>query len=155
MGQGKEGSLEGQIREDKGVKYMSKIVEIIRSLPELLPLKPASDKQITEAELEMRVIFAEEYKEYLSEFGAVMADGIELSGIAKSKHRNVTILTKQEWELNKKVPHNMYVIENTGIDGIIIWQDSKGIVYKTHPGTEPVKIAESMSEYIVGLKNSR
>lgn len=131
---------------------MKKIVEIINNLPDLLPLKPASDTQITDAELQLRVSFAEEYKDYLSAFGAIMADGIELSGIAKAEHRNVVVLTKKERELNPKVPNTMYVIENTCVDGIIIWQDTKGEVYQTQPEMEPKKIADSMAEYISNHK---
>jgi len=127
---------------------MKKIIEVINNLPDLLPLKPASDTQITDAELQLRVSFAEEYKDYLSEFGAIMADGIELSGIAKAEHRNVVALTKKERELNPKVPNNMYVIENTCIDGKIIWQDTNGEIFQTHPNTEPKKIADSMATYI-------
>lgn len=127
---------------------MKKIVDLIKSLPEMLPLKPATEVQITDAELQLRVRFADEYKEYLKAFGAIMADGIELTGIAKSEYRNVVSLTKKERELNSKVPNTMYVIENTCMDGIIIWQDTAGIVYQTSSGIEPVKIASSMYEYI-------
>jgi len=125
-----------------------KIIEVINSLPELLPLKAATTMQITDAELQLRVSFSDEYKEYLSTFGAIMADGIELSGIAKSEHRNVVVLTKKEWELNPKVPHNMYVVENTCVDGIIVWQDTAGRVFQTKPGIEPQQIADSLAEYI-------
>lgn len=127
---------------------MSKIVDVINKLPELLPLKAASDVDIKDAEIQLRLSFSEEYKEYLSNFGAIMADGIELTGIAKSAHRSVVAQTKQERELNSKVPNTMYVIENTGVDGIIIWQDGDGIIYKTSPNVEPMKIATSMCEYI-------
>lgn len=78
---------------------MSKIVELINSLPDMLPLKPATEVQITDAELQLRVRFADEYKEYLVAFGAIMADGIELTGIAKSEHRNVVSLTKKSENL--------------------------------------------------------
>ena len=131
---------------------MKKIIEVINNLPDLLPLKPASDTQITDAELQLRVSFAGEYKDYLSEFGAIMADGIELSGISKAEHRNVVALTKKEWELNPKVPNTMYVIENTCVDGIIIWQDTKGEIYQTQPNTEPKLIADSMVEYVLNHK---
>ncbi len=131
---------------------MKKIIEVINNLSNLLPLKPASDTQITDAELQLRVSFAEEYKDYLSEFGAIMADGIELSGIAKAEHRNVVALTKKERELNPKVPNTMYVIENTCVDGIIIWQDTKGDIYQTQPNMEPKKIADSMAEYVSSHK---
>ena len=131
---------------------MKKIIEVINNLPDLLPLKPASDTQITDAELQLRVSFAEEYKDYLSEFGSIMADGIELSGIAKAEHRNVVALTKKERELNPKAPNTMYVIENTCVDGIIIWQDTKGDIYQTQPNMEPKKIADSMAEYVSSHK---
>lgn len=127
---------------------MKKIVDLINSLPEVLPLKPVTEVKIAEAELLLRVRFADEYREYLKAFGAIMADGIELTGIAKSEYRNVVSLTKKERELNSKVPNTMYVIENTYVDGIIIWQDTDGIVYQTSPGTEPVRIASSLYEYI-------
>ena len=78
-----------------------------------------------------------------------MADGIELTGIAKSKHRNVIPVTKQEWLLNTNVPHTMYVVENSGVDGIIIWQDTNGVIYQTSPDTQPKQIANSLNEYIV------
>lgn len=127
---------------------MSKIVDLINSLPDMLPLKPATEVQITDAELQLRVRFADEYKEYLKAFGAIMANGIELTGIAKAEYRNVVSITKQERELNSKVPNTMYVIENTGVDGIIIWQDSLGSVYRTMPDIEPEMIAASLYEYI-------
>ncbi len=77
-----------------------------------------------------------------------MADGIELTGIAKSEHRNVVSLTQKERELNPKVPNTMYVVENTCVDGIMIWQDTEGVVYQTTPNTQPVKVASSLYEYI-------
>ena len=127
---------------------MSNIINTIQALPDLLPLRAATKKEITNAEIQIRTSFADEYKEYLAAFGAIIADGIELSGIAKAKHRDVVLLTKQERELNSNVPHSMYVIENTGVDGIIIWQDTKGIIYKTYPNSQPKKIAESLSDYL-------
>jgi hypothetical protein len=128
---------------------MSDIVKTIQSLPNLLPLKPASGKDITDAEIQLRISFADEYKEYLRSFGAIIADGIELTGITKADYRNVVAITKQEWELNSSVTHSMYVIENTGIDGIIIWQDANGTIYQSSPNAQPREIAKSLCEYIL------
>lgn len=132
----------------QGVKNMKNIVEIINSLSNLLPLKPATSIQIADAELQLRIRFANEYKEYLAAFGAIMADGIELTGITKSEHRNVVAQTKSEWKLNTKIPHNMYVIENTHVDGIIIWQDTNGLIYQSSPSSDAKQIAGSLAEYI-------
>lgn len=127
---------------------MSKIIQIVNSLPNLLPLRPADENQINDAENRLRISFTEEYKEYLAEFGAILAEGIELSGIAKSDHRNVVALTQKEWSINPKVPHNMYVIENTYMDGIVVWQDTGGVIYQSRPSMEPTKLADSLSDYL-------
>ena len=131
---------------------MSKIVQVINSLPNLLALRPADKTQIDDAAIQLRISFAEEYKEYLAEFGAILADGIELSGIAKSDHRSVVTLTQKEWSLNPKVPHNMYVIENTNMDGIVMWQDADGVIYQSRPFVEPVKISSSLSDYLLSRR---
>lgn len=127
---------------------MSKIVETIESLDGLIKLKPATKSQIREAEQSLKLKFASEYKEYLEAFGAITADGIELTGITKSNHVNVVYQTKKEWDLNENVPHNMYVVENLNIEGIIIWQDSKGAIYRSRPNHEPKRINKSLAEYV-------
>lgn len=124
------------------------IIEVINSIDKLKTFKPASSEDIASAENELGIKFASDYKEYLSKFGAVIGDGIELTGIAKSAHRDVVKVTKECWDLNDKVPHNMYVIEDSGIDGIVIWQDKSGKVYQSEPSSKPKKIASSLSDYI-------
>ena len=118
------------------------IVAIIEKLPDLIALKPASEKQISDAEFQLNVCFSDEYKLYLAKFGAIMAE---------ANYRNVVSLTKKERELNPKVSNDMYVIENTKVDGIIIWQDNRGKILETKPNEEPKIIADSLSEYILNM----
>lgn len=49
---------------------------------------------------------------------------------------------------NIRPTDTMYVIENTGVDGIMIWQDTKGKIYQTKPESKPKKIVDSLAEYI-------
>lgn len=128
---------------------MSEIIETIEKLPDLLPLKAASDEAIVAAENELNLAFSEEYKKYIRTFGAIIADGVELTGIAKSEHRNVVRVTLQGWELNNKVPKKLYVIEDTKVDGIVIWQDASGKIYESRPNSAVKKIANSLVEYLV------
>ena len=125
------------------------IVETVKALPGLLSLKPATDQQIAAAEIQLRTSFSDEYITYLKEFGAILADGIELTGIAKSDHRNVVSVTERERSLNPNVPNGMYVIENAYVDGIVIWQDSAGGVFKTGGESVPIKIGDSIVEYLM------
>ena len=131
---------------------MSKIIDVVKELPELLSTGAADSSAIESAEKELGLKFASEYKEYLAEFGSVLADDIEITGIAKSKNRNVVAVTKREWDLNSQVEHNMYVVENLAIDGIIIWQDELGNVYETSPNKNAKKVANSLAEYIVSQR---
>lgn len=127
---------------------MSKIIETINSLKNLLALKPASEEDVENIEIELALPLSQEYKEYLLKFGAIMADDIELTGFAKSKNRDVVQVTKREWGANKNINHKMYVVESLGIEGIIIWQDVSGAVYESRPNHSVIKIADSLAEYI-------
>lgn len=127
---------------------MSKIIEIVKSLPDLEKVGKVSDTDIKDAEIQLRLNFANEYRDYLAEFGSISSKDMEITGIISVEYCNVVSVTKQEWELNPKVPHTMYVIENTCVDGIIIWQDTNGLIYQSSPDIEPKQIAISLADYI-------
>lgn len=127
---------------------MSKIIEVIESLPDLISVGAATKMDVIAAENDLALQFSEEYKEYLYKFGAVLADDTELTGIAKSKNRNVICVTQREWEMNPLISHDLYVVENIGIEGIIIWQDAKGKVYQSLPNKRAEYIAESLADYL-------
>lgn len=57
-------------------------------------------------------------------------------------------IERREWEVNDKIPHNLYVVENVGIDGIIVWQDETGKIYESSPNHEAKQITGSLAEYI-------
>ena len=133
---------------------MTDIINVINKLENLLTLKPASAEEVKNAELSLGLSLSEEYKEYLFEFGAVLAEDIELTGIAKSNNRNVVFVTKREWEANGRIKHDLYVVENVGIEGIVIWQDSSGKVYFSSPNRGAEKIADSLAEYIESKVNN-
>lgn len=127
---------------------MSEIIEKIKKLPDILALKPATQEEVFAAEKALKLAFSSDYKEYLLEFGAILAEGTELTGIAQSAHRHVVAVTKQAWDLNPLVSQEFYVVENTAVDGIVIWQDSTSTVYKSAPNTVASKIASSLSSYL-------
>jgi hypothetical protein len=125
------------------------IVQTIRLLPNLSHLEPATTSAITNAERQLQLSFADEYKKYLAEFGVISAEGIELTGIEMSEDiSSVVSVTKEAWELNHDVPHTMYVIEDACVDGIFVWQDSSGVIYQTSPYAKHKEIAKTLTEYV-------
>ena len=43
----------------------------------------------------------------------------------------------------------MYVVENLGIDGILILQNERGEVFEISPNTKPKKIYNSLADYLL------
>lgn len=129
---------------------MSNIVEILRASDELIAGKGASNEQIEAAAKALGVTFAEDYRLYLQEFGLAYVSGHELTGIGIIPRNDVVSVTLEKRKLPhvKPIPENWYVLEDTNIDGIVIWQASNGCVFMESPGMIK-QICTSITEYIL------
>lgn len=127
---------------------MDNIIQTLQSMNDCIHGKGVKESEIQQTELELEVKFAGDYRQYLLSFGLVAYDGHELTGITKSKRLNVVDVTKKARQYTTNVPDDWYVIEETNIDGIVIWQSSEGTIYQTQPGHTPAVICNSLNEYI-------
>lgn len=127
---------------------MSALTQKMASLKSFRSRTPATKEQIKCAEDTLGLTFAKEYFEYLTEFGCASFYGHELTGICKSARLDVVQVTTKLRNLNKDILCDWYVIEETNIDGISVWQDSKGNVYTKAPNVAYKIIAKSFSEYL-------
>lgn len=134
---------------------MSDLTEKIRCSPNFYSEKGASLLQIENAEKTLKLKFASEFKECLHEFGAVSIGGHELTGFSADRNLDVVEVTKKNRE-RLNLERSRYVIEEAHIDGIVIWQDSNGMIYETAPNMEAKKIANSLTEYLslIGTQQS-
>ncbi|MCL1998236.1 MAG: SMI1/KNR4 family protein [Turicibacter sp.] len=128
---------------------MKTMVEILKDFGDLVSLSPVSEEEIERAEERLSLKFAAEYREYLAEFGAAAAGGHEFTGIVKSERLNVVSVTLREWGLNPEISRNMYVVENVGIDGVVVWQEESGQVFRSVIGGEIEVIAAGLAEWLV------
>ncbi len=126
---------------------MKNIVESLKNAEGFIGGKGTSDEVIKAAASSLGLQFSEEYTDYLREIGLCVIDGHELTGISDEKRTNVVDVTKEQRKFNPLVPENMYVIEETDMDYVVIWQDEKGKIYRTGYNEKPVSIAESMVDY--------
>jgi hypothetical protein len=133
---------------------MSEIVEIINKLPGLDILEPTDSirEDILKAEEELELSFADEYKEYVSSFGAISCDRLELTGISKHPGSDVVDMTFMNRDVNEEVPSDLYVVQDMAIGGIVYWQDSSGTVYLTEYEDPPEIVASSLVEFLVDFK---
>ena len=127
---------------------MDNTFDLLKRRPFFKSFKGASNEDIKNAEEALGVLFSKEYILYLTEFGFAIYEGHELTGICKFKRLNVVDVTMRERKLSEDIPKSWYVIEELNIDGIVIWQSSTGEIYQTAPNMKPVKICDSLVEYI-------
>lgn len=128
---------------------MSAIKDAFESRKSFLAGKGASPEQISQAEKQLGLSFAQEYREYLSTYGIAAFDGHELTGIAKSDRLNVVSITKKARVRYASVPADFYVIEQVDVEELIIWQSGSGEIYGCAPNYKVEKICNSLHDYVV------
>lgn len=126
---------------------MADIVKLMQTMPDLYTMKGASEEEIQNAEQELGLKFAADYRKYVAAFGAISFESHELTGICSSKRLSAVDVTIKE-RRNCEVPEDWYVIEQANIDGIVIWQDASGSVYQTGPGAKQKRLCKSLAAYI-------
>lgn len=124
-------------------------LELIKNCSDAIVGHGVSEDEINKAENELGLQFASDYREYLQKYGAAMLNGHELSGISKAKQSNVVLMTN-DWHENYSQPGKLYVIEDLGIDDIVILQDSNGNIYQSQNG-KTHKIYNSLAAYIAEI----
>lgn len=127
---------------------MSTLREVLDSKIGLLSGEPVTNEVIKEAEKELNIKFAKEYREYLQEYGIIAYGGHEITGLCDDDRTNVVIATKRLRNGNRNIPSDYYVVEEANIDGIVIWQETSGSVYMTKYDSAPQKIFKSFCEYL-------
>ena len=127
---------------------MKSFLEILNASDGFVHLQPATVTDICRAEEVLGVMFAKEYKDYLSSCGAASVRGHEFTGICESKRLNVVAATERVRAMGIKSPLNAYVVEESDCEGITIWQNSSGEVLQSNPNAAAVKIAKSLAEYM-------
>ena len=126
---------------------MSNLQNTINSINKLYKTKGCTDQQIIEAEQKLNLKFSKEYGEYLKTYGAVSFYGTEITGLNVDDYANVISVTLQEREFDKEFPLDCVVIENSGIEGLLVLQNEDGSVYQWIKGKNK-KIFNSLNEYI-------
>lgn len=66
--------------------------------------------------------------------GVASYEGHELTGVCPFPRLSVVSVTQQERAANPAIPSAWYVLEQTNIDDLVIWQDASGAVYQAMPG---------------------
>ena len=125
---------------------MSGFISVIEQKKAFHSLQGATIDKVQEAEEKLGVKFSKEYIDYLLNYGVASFFGHELTGICSSPRLNVIDVTTEQRQYNQDVPYNLYVVEDTGFDDVVLWQDEGGAVYRTVSGGLE-KVGGSLAEY--------
>ena len=128
---------------------MGNIVEVIKRMQDSIYGKGVSEEEISAAEQLLGISFAPDYRLYLLTMGLAAADGREFTGIGKSRRTHVVDVTKSKRKNGPEILKTMYVIEDVGFDGIVVWQNSQGEIFETDFNKNPRKVGISFVDYLV------
>ena len=128
---------------------MNNIVDVLKNALDFIGGTGRTGEEIENAEKQLGVRFAHEFRCYLKEIGLASFDGHELTGLCKTTRLNVVDVTLTQRDYFPEA-YSWYVIEEANIDGIVIWQSSAGDIFQTEPGRKAEKIYSSLAEYVKG-----
>ena len=149
--------------EDERLKQQSEIKNTFKDLDELSEeeiicfmgkldnlfyMGMPTPEDVEEAQNELGVRFAKDYNACVTVGGVICGGGIELTGVTEFDRLNVVKATQRARRINKLIPNNMYVVEDVGIDGMVVLQDESGTIYTAQPYLAPKKLFNSLIEYI-------
>lgn len=132
-----------QAKEFKMLHTIKKIEEKFK----LYKTKGASEELIAEAERQLNLSFPEDYREYLLMFGSISFGSTELTGLNIDGYANVVSVTLKEAQRNKSFPKGSIVLENTGIEGLLMLQHPDGEVYEWQNGKKGASFG-SLKKYL-------
>ena len=127
---------------------MLEMIKMIQEAEDFVSLGAATNEQIADAEKELQLKFAEDYKEYLSTFGVATFCGKELTGICSSERLSVIAVTQRARSFYKSFPNDAYVIEEMLFDHFLVIQKADGSIFNYGPNESEELIADSLSLYL-------
>lgn len=125
------------------------LTECIKNNPSCITGNSANEEAIAQAEKQLMLKFSPEYHNILAQFGMLIINSHEINGFSKTDRLSVVANTLSAREKDPDFPDSMYVIENLGIDRILILQASDGAIYEYVPNSTPTKIYSSLEEYLL------
>lgn len=127
------------------------IIDVIYSLAQTDKLYSGdgSDASAIEAAKEaLCVEFSEDFVEYVQKFGSILVRDIELCAIVDNEYSTVA-QTKKMRKNFEDFPIDCYVIENIGIDNIVMVQNAEGRVFQYKPEHGLTLAGNSLSDYLL------
>jgi hypothetical protein len=122
------------------------VISAMESNPSLYKGKGVSTAAIKDAENQLGVTFADDFRAFLSHYGYALTNGHEILGLGESP--DLVEATITERSRGHDVERGWYVLEVADIDDIVVWQETSGTVYQTVPHGGRISIARNLADYL-------
>lgn len=108
---------------------MSKLIELIKN-NDCDYIGKVDINIINEAQERLDIKFPEEIIEYISEFGALSYGSNEINGLGTNSYLNIVKATIDARKNFSKFPDELFVIQDIGINDLLILSDSFNKIYE-------------------------
>lgn len=113
---------------------MNRLIDKIRTIPNLYIGTPVSEEAIASAEHDLSLRFSEDYSDYLKTFGAIDFYATEWTGLNTDDFRDVVKTTLEARETYSDFPKDKFILEDLHVDDILVLADSQNCVYMWQNG---------------------
>lgn len=114
---------------------------------DFITVGPIDEDVIAQAEKELNIVFPGSYKKIIEQYGVISAGTDEIFGLGVGGYLNVVETTKEERTLVNGELDKYIVIQNLGIEGILIVVDENDNVFEYANGTF-TNLFSTTEEYI-------
>ena len=125
---------------------MMSFVDVIHAFSDFIGGTGRSENDIAACEAALGTSLAADYREYLASVGLATFDGREITGICTTERLNVVAVTMHQRSIKEDIPLDLYVVEELGIDGVVVWQAPDGAVFLSAPQNTMQKVGNCLAD---------
>lgn len=108
-----------------------------------------ADDDIKELEDKLTIKLDNSLKSYLKNIGLFSYEDKEFFGLGVKGYKNMLKATLEERELNDSFPKDCLVLQNVGVDGLLVLVDTKGQVIEWTPSGHNKIISNNLEEFLI------
>ena len=111
--------------------------------------KSVEEKDIKELENKLNLKLDNSMYEYLKNIGSFSYKSKEFFGLGVKGYRNILNATLEERELSESFPKDCLILQNIGIDGLLILVNTKGQVLEWMPSGHKKIISNNLEDFLL------
>lgn len=108
-----------------------------------------TDNDIKEIEEKLSIKLHNSLKDYLKNIGLFSYEYKEFFGLGVKGYKNMIKATLEERELNDNFPKDSVVLQNIGVDGLLVLVNTKGEVIEWAPSGHNKIVSNNLEEFLL------